>query len=31
MTDHKFERLKEKISGMESVVIAYSGGIDSTF
>lgn len=31
MTDHKFERLKEKISGMESAVIAYSGGIDSTF
>ena len=31
MIDHKFEQLKEKISGMESVVVAYSGGIDSTF
>jgi len=29
--DEKFQKLKENISKLESVAIAYSGGVDSTF
>jgi pyridinium-3,5-biscarboxylic acid mononucleotide sulfurtransferase len=29
--DSKFNRLKEILTGLESVVIAFSGGVDSTF
>lgn len=31
MPDYKFKQLEENISAMNSVVVAYSGGIDSTF
>ena len=30
-TQERFERLKKILRSMESVVIAYSGGVDSTF
>ncbi len=29
--DHKFFRLKESLAAMESLVVAFSGGVDSTF